>query len=67
MLSAACCKVIPELRCGEVNGGFYMLHCNTRTRHFLTAWSFQLLNVETGKSVSCLLVTFQAILAASLA
>eukprot|EP00434_Breviolum_minutum_P016408 symbB.v1.2.014462.t2/scaffold1055.1/size140776/4 len=27
-------EVIPELRCGEVNGGFYMLHCNTRTRHF---------------------------------
>ncbi|CAL1142818.1 unnamed protein product [Cladocopium goreaui] len=21
-------EVIPELRCGEVNGGFYMLHCN---------------------------------------
>ena len=26
-------QVIPELRCGEVNGGFYMLHCNARTRH----------------------------------
>ena len=25
-------EVIPELRCGEVNGGFCMLHCNARTR-----------------------------------
>lgn len=27
-----CFQVLPELRCGEVNGGFYMLHCNARTR-----------------------------------
>ena len=38
MLSPRGFKVIPEMRCGEVNGGFYMLHCNTRTRHSGT-WS----------------------------
>ncbi|CAK8994928.1 unnamed protein product [Durusdinium trenchii] len=27
-------EVIPDLRCGEVNAGFCLLHCNSRTRCF---------------------------------
>lgn len=27
-------EVIPHLRLGEVNAGFYVVHCNTRTRSF---------------------------------